>query len=294
MQKINTFVVPIIIPHYIERFLETLYAHTPPNFNLILIDQTKDGIAKYSNDSRVTIYLRPSKNLGFAHAMNTGIRISNTEYVTCANDDVEFIDIRWWDGIMQTFMADKQIKAVNPMSIAEPGWGYGCNRNSDESLVREKEQVLNCKFNREHERFEHLPYKEKYTPQEYDYLLSRKNGYIDGIITWMTVYERKALEYKGLYDERFFPGGGEDYDIGGRFYSQWWPTGVANPTDRYRMVATSRSWAWHHLNKSRTTKDEYLSSDRRNFSDDHAMWEDRWTHPTLAKFRKDGVYRHTL
>lgn len=292
--KINTFIVPIVLPDYIDRFLYTLYKYTPKNFNVIVIDQTKNGCHWLSKSDLVHMYIRPYRNLGFAHAMNTGIRISNTKYVTCANDDVEFINSRWWSGIMETFDSDNQIKAVNTMSVTEPGWGYGCNTNSPEELVKQKESELHCKFNREEERFEHLPYKEEYSEEDYNFLLGQKNGMIDGIITWMTVYEREALEYKGLYDERFWPGGGEDYDIGGRFYSIYWPNKQGNPADRYRMVATSRSWAWHHLSKSRKSKEEYLPGLRNRFGDDHAMWEDRWTHPTLAKFRKDDVQRVLL
>lgn len=294
MEIINTFVIPIIIPEYIERFLDTLYKYTPHNFRVILIDQTLNGCNWLKNNNQVHMYIRPYRNLGFAHAMNTGIRVSDTSYVTCANDDVEFIDDRWWNGIMETFHNDVQVKAVNPMSICEPGWGYGCNRNSPEELVKTKEADIKCKFNRNEERFEHLPYKLEYTKEDYDYLLTRKNGCIDGIITWCTTFERKALEYKGLFDERFFPGGGEDYDIGGRFYSMYWPSGLANPLDRYRMVATSKSWAWHHLNKSRNTKMQYLPGLRPNWNSDHAMWEDKWGHPTQAMFRKDAVQRYML
>lgn len=294
MEITNTFVVPIIIPDYIERFLFTLYKFTPPNFRVILIDQTLNGMEQYSNDKRVHMYIRPYRNLGFSQAMNTGIRVSDTKYVTCSNDDVEFIDDRWWTGIIETFNADKQIKAVNPMSICEPGWGYGCNRNSPDELVKKKENDLKCAFNRNEERFEHLPYKSEYSKEDYDYLLSRKSGWIDGIITWCTVFDRAALDYKGMYDERFFPGGGEDYDIGGRFYSMFWPTKQANPLDRYRMVATAKSWAWHHLSKSRTSKDQLLPGLRDHWNKDHEMWEDQWTHPTLAKFRKDEVKRYAL
>lgn len=291
MEIINTFVVPIIIPDFIERFLFTLYKYTPENFRVILIDQTLHGVDSLVKDPRVHVYIRPYRNLGFAHAMNTGIRISNTKYVTCSNDDVEFVNKKWWYGIEETFNIDKQIKAVNPLSITEPGWGYGCNKNSEDELVKQKESELHCTFNREEERFEHLPYKEEYSEEEYDHLLRQKNGFIDGIITWCTVFDKEALDYKGMYDERFFPGGGEDYDIGGRFYSSYWPSGQANPLDRYRMVATSKSWAWHHLSKSRRTKEELLPGLRNNFGDDHAMWEDKWTHPTLAMFRKDEVKR---
>lgn len=294
MEIINTVIVPIIIPDYIERFLVTLYKYTPENFKVILIDQTLNGLTHYATDKRVHLYIRPYRNLGFAQAMNTGIRLSTTKYVTCSNDDVEFIHRSWWYGIEEGFSSDKQVKAVNTMSVCEPGWGYGCNRNSPEELVAKKEGELHCKFNREEERFEHLPYKEDYTDEDYQHLLRQKNGMIDGIITWCTVFDREALLYKGLFDERFYPGGGEDYDMGGRFYSIYWPSGQANPLDRYRMVATSKSWAWHHLNKSRNTKQQYLPGFRENWNHDHEMWEDHWTHPTLAKFRKDQVARVDL
>jgi GT2 family glycosyltransferase len=233
MESINTFVVPIIVPDYIKRFLETLYEYTPPNFRVILIDQTKEGLPEDWDlwsfiKPKVHMYVRPYRNLGFAHAMNTGIRISDTKYVTCANDDVEFINKRWWFGVEEELSRDG-IEAVNPMSVTEPGWGYGCNKNSSEELVTEKETALGCKFNREAERFEHLPYKKDYSEEEYDFLLNQKNGSIEGCITWLTTFKRQSLEFKGLFDERFFPGGGEDYDIGGRFYSEFWPSGEANP-----------------------------------------------------------------
>lgn len=295
MEKINTFVVPIVIPNYIDRFLDTLYIHTPPNFNVIVIDQTLDGQSWLAGDKRVQMYIRPYRNLGFAHAMNTGIRISNTQYVTCSNDDVEFVNKRWWTGIIETFEQDPQIGAVNPMSITEPGWGYGCHRNSLKELVKEKEENLKCKFNWKEERFEHLPYKIEYTEEDYDFLLKQKNGCIDGIITWCTTFKREALERNGLYDERFYPGGGEDYDLNGRFYSIFWPQ--RNPghvMQKNRMVATSKSWAWHHLSKSRNTKQQYLPGNRDNFGNDHAMWEDKWSHPTQAKFRESEVKRVIL
>lgn len=292
---VNTIIVPIIIPDYIERFLYTLYKYTPPNFRVIVIDQTLHGVDSLTKDPRVHMYIRPYRNLGFAHAMNTGIRISSTKYVTCANDDVEFINSRWWNGIEDTFASDKQIKAVNPMSIAEPGWGYGCNKNSPEELVKQKEQELGCTFNRENERFEHLPYKQEYTEADYDYLLTRKNGCIDGIITWCTVFDRESLNLKGVFDEKFYPGGGEDYDIGGRFYSIYYPDREhPNSLLRYRMVAPSNCWAWHHLSKSRNTKEQYLPGNRTNFGNDHYAWEDHWTHPTLAKFRSSEVARVLL
>lgn len=291
---INTFVVPSIRDDYFPKFLRTLYKNTPPNFKVIWVDMTAEGCPQYANDPRVHIYIRPQGNLGFAQGMNIGLRMAQTKYVTAANDDVEFIDPRWWTGIEETFKSDPKIKGVNPLSVTEPGWGYGCNRNSTEELVKSKEDALHCHFNRETELFEHLPYKEEYTKEDYDFLLKQKSGTIDGIITWMTVFEKEALEYKGYYDERFYPGGGEDYDLDGRFYSKWWPTGTERPEDRYRVVATSRSWAWHWLGMSRSYKGPYRPMVRPSWNKGKELWEDNWSHPTQAQHRKDKVFQAEL
>jgi len=291
MELTNTFVFCPIIPTFIEKALTTLYTFTPPNFRVILIDQTFDGMKQYVGDERVHLYLRPYRNLGFAQSMNTGIRLSTTPYVTVANDDIEFINSRWWEGIEETFAQDPNIKAVNPQSVTEPGWGYGCNRNSDPELIAQKEVELKARFNLDTQHFEHLPYKEKYTEADYDFLRAKKAGLCDGIITWMTVFDRQALELKGVFDERFCPGGGEDYDINGRFYSTHWPN---EDSPRYRMVATSRSWVWHHLSSSRSFKGQILPTLRPGFGDDHAMWQDKWPHPTMAKYRIGQVERYSL
>ena len=105
------------------------------------------------------------------------------------------------------------------------------------------------------------------------------------------MFDREALEYKGYFDERFTPGGGEDYDLGARFYCKNWPT-VDSP--RYRIVATSKSWAWHWLSKTREYKGLILATGREGFARDHMMWEDNWYHPTMALKRIDSVQRFPL
>jgi GT2 family glycosyltransferase len=190
---------------------------------VIVIDQTLDGIDK-DLSKYIHMLIKPHRNLGFAKGMNTGIRLADSKYVTCANDDIEFINDKWWKGIEEAFASDTYMGAVNPMSVKEPGWGYGL-----------KEDI------------EHLPYKESYTEEEYKFLSSVKSGSIDGIATWCTTFRKDILDLKGYFDESFYPGGGEDYDIGGRFYDGDYPT---VKTGRYRMVATSRSWVYHHWGKS--------------------------------------------
>lgn len=232
----NTFVINPIRTDYIERCLETLYAYTPGNFKVIVVDQTKDGILdkveKYTH-----LYLRPHRNLGFSKSMNEGIIHGmrwNSKYITVMNDDIEFMDHRWWYGIEQTFDMDERIMAVNPMSPREPGWGYGLEHG---------------------EYIDILPYKETYKGEDYDFLLEgdftgidkkgsgfpdKKNGVIDAIATWCTVFRRDCIDQFGYFEERYYPGGGEDYDYNARVYR-----------NGFRMVGTTKSWVWHWWGSSK-------------------------------------------
>jgi hypothetical protein len=170
---------------------------------------------------KVDCYLRPRRTLSFAQSHNLAIRLATTPYVTCANDDIEFIDGRWWSGIMETFeQNDERVVAVNPSSVKIPGWGYGVGGD-----------------------FEVVPNLPPTYPR-------RLRGVIDGIATWCTVFHaarmREALEeeqsrfgienpHNLYFDEKFHPAGGEDYDLNARMYRLG-----------RRMVGTSRSWVYHH------------------------------------------------
>lgn len=237
----NTFITNPIRPDFIERFIYTLYKYTPEGFRLIVIDQTKDGIYDLVKD-KTHLYMRPHRNLGFAKSMNEGIIHAlhwGSKYITVSNDDVEFINSKWFSGIEETFAQDeKRIMAVNPMSPREPGWGYGWEHGKYIDLIE---------------------YKEVYDEKDYQYLLEgdfskveglpdtfprRKVGVIDAIATWCTVFKKEFFGKFGLFDERYYPGGGEDYDINARCYREG-----------YRMVGTTRSWAWHHWGKSKDDTD---------------------------------------
>ena len=63
---------------------------------------------------------------------------------------------------------------------------------------------------------------------------------IDGICMWCTTFLREAFEKVGYFDERFYPGAGEDYDYLGRAYK----LGL-------RCVGTSFSWTYHHWGTSK-------------------------------------------
>lgn len=238
---INTFVFAVIRDDFIDRALDTLYRYTDHPFRVVVVDQSKEGLVLPMN--KVHLHIRAYRPLGYAKAMNTGIRMADTEFVTLCNDDIEFMDKRWWDGVVEAFKIEGDtVIGVNPMSPKEPGWGYGYPDHSDIEYI------------------ELLPYKKEYTKEDYDFLLAgdfsavkpiprtypiRKTGVIDGIATWCTTFRMDGLLNIGGFDERFYPGGGEDYDLCGRAYSKMWRG------ERYRIVGTCSSWVYHHWSSTK-------------------------------------------
>lgn len=301
--KTNTFIIPIIQPNYIGKMLETLYKYTEPNFNVIVIDQTTTREAQDKYEKLSHIWLRPYRNLGFSKAMNTGIKLAQTEYVTLCNDDLEFMNKAWWQGVLDTFEMDHHIIAVNPNSPKEGSWGYGYRMDNKDTWVPPDSFVVEPE-NKESV-YPKLPdgsglyYKPEYTEEDYQFLLNshpqwQPGTLCDGIAMWCTIFKRSGLEKVGLLDEKFYPGGGEDYDMNCRAYSCSYPTPreLCNLEFHYRMVGTTKSWVWHHWGKSKDSisgKDptNQLFASRKRWNANEELWPDGfdiWGHKDV-----DGV-----
>lgn len=236
----NTFVIPVLRSDYVGKCIETLYKYTSHiNFKVIVIDQTTSGLPDIKG---VHLKLRPHRNLGFSKACNEGIIHAlhwKSEYITCWNDDVECIHKDWWQGILDTFKmnTENEILAVNPESVRIPLWGYGQDGKyaeiinyKDEFTDADYKLLLDGHFDHLKEEYADLP---KTFPLEY-------HGVCDAFAAFAPVFKRKHFELIGLWDERFYPGGAEDYDMMTRIYSKG-----------YRAVSTRGSWVWHHWGKSK-------------------------------------------
>jgi GT2 family glycosyltransferase len=274
MEKVNTFIIPIIRSDLIGRCLETLYAHTADNFYVFVIDQSADGINmslrdKYKNlmiirTPRTNVHTKG--NLGFAMATNLGIRLATTPYMTLCNDDVEFIHKDWWQGVMDTFdlvetqTPDRPAAIVNPASVKLPDWSVGRPAGEDHYI---------------------LPYKDRFTDADWDllvneehyvnqYLTIRPGSVIDGVNLYCSVAHRRRFLEAGLLDEVYYPGGAEDYDTCCRL-----------STVGYRCVGTTKSWVFHHWSKSfKTIQDaeqvKKLIDDNLRFGNHNQIWGDRF------------------
>jgi len=240
-----TLIVPTCGYVDVSRSLYTYRRHAP-GAKIIVIDQTPHGALGSDEIKTYTdVYVKVDRALGFSKAMNFGIALSDSPYIGCINDDVEFIHDKMWVGICE-WLGKKDVAAVNPSSVK------GYNLESDalpcNCGVELDEKNGNCPKCR--------AWKETYTDEDWDYLNSPREVKfsaitktfpemcVDGIMTWAMFIHRAALnrirDNECYYDEKFYPGGGEDYDLMCRLYD-------AKPTGEcYRAVGIYNSWAYHH------------------------------------------------
>jgi len=225
--KLDIVVTHISNPNLKKSLLSLRRNTRPENLGkVILVDQNEKH---YDYDGLVDYHIR-SKQLGFSKANNVGIRLSNADYVMCLNDDVEFLNPHWVDGVEETFRRYDNALGVNPASPRNPGSPGG-------ECVNEWE------------------YKEDMSDEEYDKMVNElgKGHIIDGICTWGVVFDRAKLEQvKGVlpaqcwFDELFYPGGSDDYDMNIRAYKSG-----------YRMLGTNLSYLWHWWYQSNSGKCNY-------------------------------------
>ena len=68
--------------HSIEKYLD--------DYELILIDNGSP-VDSWFLQEEADVYIRNKKNLGFAPAVNQGLKTARAEYITVCNNDIEFI-----------------------------------------------------------------------------------------------------------------------------------------------------------------------------------------------------------
>lgn len=226
----NTFIIPVAYKHdYVEKCVKSIYKYND-NFRIILIDQTKNKDYAYLKD-RVHIYMAVYRNLGFSKAMNLGAKIADTPYITLCNDDIEFINNKWFPEIIDLFKRAPHILAINPASVKEIG--------PDRSL-------------------DWMPYKKEYTEEDYKYLLKPKRKYdpswvFEGTMMFCTVFRREAFDIVGYLCEGFYPGSGEDYCWCRRCYELG-----------YKLVHYNKSFVYHHWLTSKN-KFDWNSDDLKKY-----------------------------
>jgi len=205
-KKINTYIIPVLNNYEgLLKLLKSLKKYTPDNYYVIVINngfsllEGKALTMDMCEAERMSdLWIDAHRNLGFGKAMNQGIKLATTEYVTIANDDVEIIYEGWWDEIMVKFKEDKRLGGFNPHSL--------CNKASDGN------------------RYIQYPYKEDYTEEDIKKMkeVFHSEREYTGCCTYFTVCRRKMFDAIGLFDESFGLGSGEDYDLCVRAARKGW------------------------------------------------------------------------
>jgi GT2 family glycosyltransferase len=271
--KWNTFIIPVIRPDLIERCLDTIYKYTEHDtFYIYIVDQTKGGLTINRKKYPGTMLIRPpitdfhkTGNLGFSKANNLAVQLVSTPYFTMCNDDVEFINDKWWQGVLDTFSQvdkatpDRPAIIVTPSSVKLPDWSVG-RKSGDDFYV--------------------LPYKEEYSDEEYNKLVNdehyvnehltlKPDSVIDGITLYCSVFDTHKFLDVGYLDESYYPGGAEDYDYCCRASLKG-----------YRCVGTTKSWVFHHWSKSLNANDKEdvkgLVQDDLRMGDHNQVWGKRF------------------
>jgi GT2 family glycosyltransferase len=239
----------VIIPHLnypnVNECLESLRRNTPEGVinKVILVDQSEE----YKDyGSLVDIHVR-QKNIGYAKACNTGIRLTNTEFVMCCNDDVKFVNKRWWKGIMEGFEQDDKIAVLNP------------------STYRDPDPTGTAVTTRGYEKYEY----EDMPDEVYDRLLV-DYFHTTGFCMFCPIFKRDlfnkvlgVIPDKAWFNEIFKIGGGEDYAI-------QWHVGKSG----LKAYSTGRSWVFHWWYKTKhpLTGNEGAKYDSM-WLENYAKWE---------------------
>jgi len=196
---INTYIIPVLNNYEgLYRLLETLEKYTSPNYQVIVIDngvrlKKEESDLEYIEMARrfkqIALWIEPYRNLGFGKAMNTGIKLATTEFITCANDDVEIMYEGWWDEVMNLFASNPKLAGLNPHSP--------CNK------MHTGERVLEYEYKREYNVDDIKKIKEFFKGQKW---------YV-GCCTYFTIFKKSLFDEIGYFDESFGQGSGEDYDL---------------------------------------------------------------------------------
>ncbi len=191
--------ITVVIPnfnglHFLETCLSSLDNQNFKAFSIILVDNgSTDGSLEYVRKHYPAVeIIQNLRNLGFAKAVNQGIRMSKTEYVALLNNDVE-VDENWMGALYDAIKSDPKVFSVSSRMVRfqerdrmdDAGdlltlFGWAFKRGDGEAVA-------------------------KYA----------KPADVFSSCAGAAIYRRKIFRKIGLFDERFFAYF-EDVDIGYR------------------------------------------------------------------------------
>ena len=115
----------IVIPNingkgWLKDSIESVYAQTEQNFQLIVVDngstdESLEQARSYCSRANFTL-IENGTNTGFSHAVNQGIAMAESEYVVLFNNDA-FAEPQWLAELIRVAESDEKIFAVQSLMI---------------------------------------------------------------------------------------------------------------------------------------------------------------------------------
>lgn len=223
----------VIIPFrdgltYTRQCLERLRAHTRSPYEILLVDNGSRTPATALARKHRARLIRNPENLGFAKAVNQGMRAAKGRYLLWLNNDV-LVTPGWLEGLVAAAESSPDIAAVGPCTNHAAG-------------------------------FQHVP-----DPRAGDLkgLLRFSQGWalrhrgrvrkVHRLIGFCLLLKREVLDRVGLLDERFFPGYYEDYDYSLRLRQAG-----------YSLAVAREVFVYHHGHRSTPDREQWLAQVRRS------------------------------
>lgn len=254
-KKISVIIPVYNSPELLKKCLESL-KRTAEDFELILVNNNSGPkTVKYLRSVKGARLINNKSNLGFAKAVNQGIRAARSEFLAVVNSDVVFLD-DWLGPVLKIFRGNPDVAGVGPLTNRT----YGVQRivldkkvEDNFSELKKFSAVLKMRFNGEF------------------FKVHRLVGFC--------MFLRSGLTRQiGLLDERFGTGCYEDFDYSLRIRQAGYSLAVAKDV-----------FVWHNHHSSFDDYSHFHSCAVKN----REIFVDKWCRKSLEFLDELDPYLET-
>jgi GT2 family glycosyltransferase len=257
--------IDIIIPtynnfEYLKLCIESIKKNTYYSYNIIVSDagSNLETWDLYKTLSNVIVVGDKNIRKNFSQACNDVINKTNSQYFSVFNSDV-IVSKNWDKNIIEKFLLDDKIAAVNPLSNCDQGFRHNIQMKVSDSFCLHPgmkiQQIKDINELYEYMNKSNCEHKEIY---QHDWLPF-----------YATTFRREYFEKTGKMDPNFL-NGNEDLDMSIRLQK-----------NGYKMIETYDSFIFHFGGCSRTTyrsenEEKYEKQNKANYDYLNKKWGTKW------------------
>lgn len=241
--------ISVVIPVYnalgdLKSCLASLERTAKGLYELVLVDNgSRPDTRRYVAARRGAVRLRNASNLGFAKAVNRGLRAAKGDYIAVVNSDVAFFP-GGLQGLAACLDADPAAGACGPLTNRT----VGVQRVVLDGKVEKRPEALSA------------------FAQAMGLRFPREGFEVHRLVGFCFMLRREAYESVGLLDERFGTGCFEDFDYSLRLRQAGWKLKVAKDV-----------FVWHRHHASFSGHEHFHSCAVRN----REVFVDKWCRKAL-------------